>query len=64
LIEHLIDRARLLNAHDNWEYRVRILVVFGSYIRGVERPITPARSWICRPCDSWLGSRAGRTPWP
>jgi hypothetical protein len=38
LIEDLIDRARLLNADDKWAYRVRILVVFGSYIRGVERP--------------------------
>jgi hypothetical protein len=38
LIEGLINRARLLNADHNWAYRVRILVVFGSYIRGVERP--------------------------
>jgi hypothetical protein len=38
LIEGLVDRARLLNADDTWAYRVRILVVFGSYVRGVERP--------------------------
>src|ERR1051326_470092 len=38
LIEGLVDRARQLNADDNWAYRVRILVVFGSFVRGVERP--------------------------
>lgn len=38
LIEGLVDRARLLNADNDWAYRVRILVVFGSYVRGVERP--------------------------
>jgi hypothetical protein len=37
LIAGLVDRARLLNADDTWAYRVRILVVFGSYIRGAER---------------------------
>ena len=38
LIAGLIDRARVLNGDHTWAYRVRILVVFGSYIRGAERP--------------------------
>src|SRR2546422_6017751 len=34
LIAGLIDRARVLNGDHTWAFRVRILVVFGSYIRG------------------------------
>lgn len=38
LVADLVQRARLMNDDDNWAYRVHILVVFGSYARGVERP--------------------------
>jgi hypothetical protein len=38
LLVDIIHRAYLINADDNWAYRVRILVVFGSFVRGVERP--------------------------
>jgi hypothetical protein len=38
LLADLVSRARLINADDTWAYRVRILVIFGSYVRGVERP--------------------------
>jgi len=38
LLADLVSRAHLVNADDTWAYRVRILVIFGSYLRGVERP--------------------------
>ena len=38
LLADLVSRADLINADDTWAYRVRILVIFGSYVRGVERP--------------------------
>ena len=38
LIGGLVQRARLMNDDDTWAYRVRVLVLFGSYARGVERP--------------------------
>ena len=38
LLAELIERARDLNADDTWAYRVRRIVVFGSYVRGSERP--------------------------
>src|SRR5437660_709966 len=38
LAAELVDRARLMNADNRWAYRVRMLVLFGSYARGVERP--------------------------
>src|SRR5579864_4586680 len=38
LVEGAVDRVRLINANDRWAYRIRVLVVFGSYVRGVERP--------------------------
>jgi predicted nucleotidyltransferase len=38
LISNLIERARALNADDQWAYRIRTVVVFGSYARGAERP--------------------------
>jgi predicted nucleotidyltransferase len=38
LVAELIERARALNADDKWAYRIRTVVVFGSYIRGAERP--------------------------
>jgi len=55
LIEDLVKRAHLLNADDNWAYRVTILVVFGSYVRGVERPNDVDVGCELRP--RWSGER-------
>jgi predicted nucleotidyltransferase len=38
LVTHLVERARAINKDDRWAYRVGRLVVFGSYVRGAERP--------------------------
>lgn len=38
LVAELVQRARYLNADDRWAYRVRVLIVFGSYTRGADRP--------------------------
>jgi predicted nucleotidyltransferase len=38
LITDLIERTRALNADDKWAYRIRAVVVLGSYARGAERP--------------------------
>ena len=38
LIAGLIERAHALNADERWAYRVGMIVVFGSYVRGVDRP--------------------------
>jgi hypothetical protein len=43
LLADLVKRTRDLNADDTWAYRVRRIVVFGSYVRGSE----PER---CRCC--------------
>src|SRR5450432_69462 len=38
LIAGLVERAGALNADDSWAYRVGMVVIFGSYVRGIERP--------------------------
>ena len=38
LIAGLLQRAEAVNADDSWAYLVGRLVVFGSYVRGVDRP--------------------------
>ncbi len=38
LISELARRAKLVNADDGWAYKVEILVVFGSFVRGATRP--------------------------
>ena len=38
LIRGLVERAKAVNADDNLAYRVRMVVVFGSYVHGVDRP--------------------------
>ena len=38
LILEVIDRARVINGDEKWTYRVGRLAVFGSCVRGVERP--------------------------
>lgn len=53
LLADVVCRARLLNADDSWAYRVRILVVFGSYTRGVDRPNDVDIG--CELCPRWSG---------
>jgi hypothetical protein len=38
LVSGAVERARLINADDDWAYRVEMLVVFGSFVAGAERP--------------------------
>ena len=38
LVSGVVERARLINADDDWAYRVAMLVVFGSFVVGAERP--------------------------
>ena len=38
LIAGLLRRAETVNADDRWAYLVGMVVVFGSYVRGVDRP--------------------------
>lgn len=38
LVSELVKRATLINANDAWAYRIDILVVFGSFVGGAERP--------------------------
>ena len=38
LVADLVGRAYVLNADNSWAYRVESVVVFGSYLRGVDRP--------------------------
>jgi predicted nucleotidyltransferase len=38
LIAGLLQRAETVNADDRWAYLVGMVVVFGSYVRGVDRP--------------------------
>jgi predicted nucleotidyltransferase len=38
LIADIIKRARTINEDGNWSYRIGRLVVFGSFLRGVDRP--------------------------
>src|ERR1022692_2309025 len=38
LVADLIERARAVNSDDSWAYRVWMVAVFGSYVRGADRP--------------------------
>ena len=38
LIADLVGRGHEVNADDTWAYRIETLVVFGSYVRGADRP--------------------------
>ena len=55
LIAGLIERARAVNADDRWAYRVGILVVFGSYAQGAERPNDVDVACDLRP--RWTGDK-------
>ena len=54
LIADLIERARVLNADVEWAYRIRTVVVFGSYARGAERPNDV--DIACELCPRWTGT--------
>jgi hypothetical protein len=54
LIADLIARSRTLNADNQWAYRIGKVVVFGSYVRGVERPNDVDIACELRP--RWTGS--------
>ena len=54
LIADLMARTRTLNADNNWPYRIRKIVVFGSYVRGVERPNDV--DIACELLPRWTGS--------
>jgi hypothetical protein len=51
LVADLIERARALNADDRWAYRVGTVVVFGSYVRGADRPSDV--DVACELCPRW-----------
>jgi hypothetical protein len=55
LVADLIKRTRDLNADDTWAYRVRRIVVFGSYVRGSERPNDV--DIACELCPRWKSDR-------
>ena len=55
LLADLIKRTREINADDTWAYRVRRIVVFGSYVRGSERPNDV--DIACELCPRWKSNR-------
>ena len=55
LIAGLVERARAVNADDRWAYRVGIVMVFGSYAQGVERPNDVDVACDLRP--RWTGDK-------
>jgi predicted nucleotidyltransferase len=59
LVRELLGRARLMNADNTWAYRVRMLVLFGSYARGVERPNDIDIG--CELHPRWSGEKQQRT---
>ena len=58
LVAGLVRRASLMNADDRWAYRVGMLVLFGSFARGVERPNDVDIACELRP--RWTGERQSR----
>ena len=55
LVADLIKRTCDLNADDTWAYRVRRIVVFGSYVRGSDRPNDV--DFACDLCPRWKSDR-------
>jgi hypothetical protein len=55
LISELVERAKLINADDAWAYRIEVLVVFGSFVAGAERPNDVDVGCKVRP--RWRGER-------
>lgn len=54
LVSGVVERARLINADDDWAYRVAMLVVFGSFVAGAERPNDV--DVACRLTPRWQGT--------
>jgi hypothetical protein len=59
LISGVVERARLINADDNWAYRVAMLVAFGSFVAGAERPNDV--DVACRLKPRWQGAAQEKT---
>jgi hypothetical protein len=57
LVSGVVERARLINADDDWAYRVEMLVVFGSFVAGAERPNDV--DVACRLQPRWQGQAQG-----
>ena len=55
LIERVIERARSVNEDNRWSYRIATLVVFGSFLRGAERPNDV--DVACDLVPRWTGER-------
>lgn len=55
LIDGLIGRAWAINADSKWAYRIGMLVLFGSCVRGVERPNDV--DIACELLPRWNGER-------
>ena len=54
LVSGVVERARLINADDDWAYRVAMLVAFGSFVAGAERPNDV--DVACRLKPQWQGA--------
>ena len=55
LINQLVERVKAINEGDTWAYRIERLVVFGSYVRGAERPNDVDIG--CELLPRWVGKR-------
>src|ERR1022692_1681954 len=55
LVADLIERARAVNSDDSWAYRVWMVAVFGSYVRGADRPSDVDIACALRP--RWKSAR-------
>ena len=54
LVSGVVERANLINADDDWAYRVAMLVAFGSFVAGEERPNDV--DVACRLKPRWQGA--------
>src|SRR5436190_1431199 len=54
LVSEVVERARLINADDVWAYRVAMLVAFGSFVAGADKPNDV--DVACRLQPRWRGA--------
>jgi hypothetical protein len=54
LVSGVVERARLINADDDWAYRVAMLVAFDSFVAGAKRPNDA--DVACRFKPRWQGA--------
>ncbi len=59
LVSTVVERAKAINADDDWPYRVTMLVVFGSFVGEAERPNDV--DVACKLEPRWEGEAQ---PWP